>query len=114
MLSHCLHGDGWGVQGVEGVEEEVEEAGGRNGARVGSARRPATLDAQRSMLNRNADAEPQRQRRRVQSPDAVQGRAGQAASQGRQQKEAGPVGPGTCRPGTRPRRRAVVGRACHF
>jgi hypothetical protein len=51
MLSQCLHGDGWGVAGVEGVEEEVEEAGGRNGARVGSARRPATLNARCPLLN---------------------------------------------------------------
>jgi hypothetical protein len=96
MLSRCLLGHGWGVEGVEGVGREVEEAGGRNGARVGSARRPATLDAQRSTLNRNADAERQRQRRQVQrpasdvqSPDERRaGRVSGAAAEG-----SGPSGP---------------------
>jgi hypothetical protein len=118
MLSRCLHGMAGALRAsrVSRARWRRLEGGTVHGLVQHGALPHSTPDAHCSTL----DAEPQSQRRRVrspacsvQSPDAAQGRAGQgrAASQGRQQKEAGPVGPGTCKPGTRRRRRAVVGRA---
>jgi hypothetical protein len=114
MPSRCLLGDGWGVEGVEG---EGEEAGGCKGPVHGfstalcHAVPRSTPDAQRSTLNRNANADEFSVQHAESRCRAGQGRAGQGRVSGATAVAEGSGPSGPCGRAAGRNAATVIGRA---